>query len=392
MKVVMVGPFPEPGMGIAGGVERVIDTLIGELASRVEIALVVPGASFDGEHINRGVRTLYVKRSPGPGALRYWSIDAIKVTRAVLSLRPDIVHLQGEGGSALRLPVPAILTIHGIVELDLLNSPRALAWGPRVRTMTARMLRLVEQRARRRAGNVIVINPYVREVVPDIAGLRQFDIPNPIDSVFCSDPPVTDVSRPQHLLAVGNIGPRKNTLDIIRMAARLMRTNSAARLTLCGASADAAYHRACADLVTDEGLQDRIEMPGNITAGDLVKRLDEASCLVMASRQETAPMAIAEANARGVPVVAPMAFGIRHMVQPGRNGFFLPADGLDAQAGVLQAALDHGWDRAGIAAEARRTFSVEHVCERTLTAYKEILAARPAPRRKPLHERIAESG
>ena len=45
MKVVMVGPYPEPGAQVAGGVERVIDTLLPVLARAVDLTLVVPGAS-----------------------------------------------------------------------------------------------------------------------------------------------------------------------------------------------------------------------------------------------------------------------------------------------------------------------------------------------------------
>ena len=109
---------------------------------------------------------------------------------------------------------------------------------------------------------------------------------------------------------------------------------------------------------------------------ELVKELDSASVLLMASLQENAPMAIAEAHARGIAVVAPRAFGIKYMIKPGQNGFFLPNGSIEEQARVVRAALDLPWDRASIAAEARVTYAPRRIAEQTVAMYREILATR----------------
>ncbi len=109
----------------------------------------------------------------------------------------------------------------------------------------------------------------------------------------------------------------------------------------------------------------------------------------MTSKQETAPVAIAEAHSRGVAVVAPAAFGIKHMITPGRNGFLLPEGDGDAQVTVLRQALDHDWDRAAIAAEAWTTYGPQAIAAQTLKAYDAVLgrnavhAARASSRRQP---------
>ena len=147
---------------------------------------------------------------------------------------------------------------------------------------------------------------------------------------------------------------------------------------------DEAYHARCKDFIVAEGLTERIRLAGNLSSQQLKDLLDRASCLVMASRQETAPMAIAEAQARGVAVVAPEAFGIRYMIEPGVNGFFWPVDDITAQVGMLRRALDHDWDREEIARAARATYGAKQIAARTLAAYHSVLkncksSSEPAP-------------
>jgi len=374
MKVVMVGPYPEPGAQVAGGVERVIDTLLPVLARAVDLTLVVPGASCDAESTNYGVRTVYLKRGPGPGSMRYWTFDAHRLARAIEGLKPDIVHLQDVAGVGRLIRGPAIFTVHGIIDRDLVSSGRGNVWGPLLRRGMAHVMRIVESRGRNRIGNVILINPYVLEAQPDIGRLRTFAIPNPVDPAFFETVGQSSV-RERRIISVGNIGPRKNILEVLRVAACLMKQDTSLTLVICGKSVDDAYQQKCLDLIRSEGLESRISLPGNLAALDLLRLLDKSACLLMASRQETAPVAIAEANARGVPVVAPQSFGIKHMVVPGRNGFFLPAGDLDTQASVLRRALEHDWDRAGIAKEAQQNYDVRRIAEMTISAYGDVLGA-----------------
>jgi len=371
----MVGPYPEPGNQVSGGVERVIDTLLPELAGYVDLILIVPGANLDAESVNHGVRTIYLKRGPGPGAARYWTIDARRLSQVVEKLAPDIVHLQGVAGVGRLVASPQLLTVHGIVHRDILTSSRGKGWGPLVRLGMAQVMRIVEASARRRIGHVITINPYVREALPDIGALRTFSIPNPVDPAFLTPLPDTGRPREHRIISIGRVGPLKNTLGILRIAAAVMRRNASVSLALYGDTVDGEYKNRCLELIRKEGLEGRIAIKGNVTSTELSQALDCSSCLIMASRQESAPMAITEAHARGVAVVAPEAFGIKYMITPGKNGFFLPAEDLETQADVLRRTLDHDWDRAVIALEAWESYSPRNVAVRTLAAYRDVLAA-----------------
>lgn len=373
MKIVMVGPYPEPGKQVSGGVERVIDALLPDLAGEVDLTLIVPGASRDTETDHHGVRTIYLRRGGGPGALAYWTADARCLARVVAAMAPDLVHLQGVGGVGRLISAPRILTVHGIVHRDLVTSTRGQRWNWFARHGMAQILRAVEARVRWQVGNVIVISPYVSEALPDVGRLRQFPIPNPIDPVFCGALPGGSEPRPRRIMSIGRIGPVKNTLEAVAIAAQLFELDELASYAAFGPWDDVEYLNRCKAIAQGNRVRPRIEFPGAVSSGELRRELDRSSILLMTSKQENAPVAVAEAHARGVAVVAPKAFGIKHMIIPGRNGFFLPDADISVQASVLHRALDYEWDRPAIAADAQATHDPHRIAALTLDAYRDVL-------------------
>ncbi len=372
----MVGPYPEPGAAISGGVERVIDTLLPELSRFVDLTLVVPGSSSDQLYESRGVPTIYLRRGGGPGTLNYWTRDARALAAVVRKLQPDIVHLQAAAGVGRLSGAPKVLTVHGIAHRDMLMSHRSQGYGAIARQSAAQVLRYVEQYSRKPLAGIIVINPYVLEALPDILSRPHVSIPNPVDARFFVDLPDPASLRPRKLIAVGRIGPLKNTTRIIEIAVSVMQDDAHCTLSICGTPADDNYLECCIKLLRESGCSSIVNIAGNKDTVELVKELDTASVLVMASLQENAPMAIAEAHARGVAVVAPRAFGIKYMIKPGQNGFFLPDGSIKEQARVVRAALDYPWERAAIAAQARVTYAPRKIAERTVAMYREILDTR----------------
>lgn len=376
MKVVVVGPYPEPGAVICGGVERVIDTLLPELSRLVDLTLVVPGSRANGFYESRGVPTIYLRRGRGPGTLNYWTRDARALSTVVRELQPDIIHLHAAAGVGRLSRAPKVLTVHGIAHRDMLLSHRSHGYGAIARKTAAQILRYVEQYSRELLAGIIVINPYVLEALPDILSRRHVSIPNPVDARFLVNLPDPASLRLRKLIAVGRIGPLKNTARIIEIAVSVMQSDPHCSLSICGTPADNDYMDCCNNILRKSGCASNVKIAGNKETGELVKELNSASVLLMASLQENAPMAIAEAHARGVAVVAPRAFGIKYMIKPGQNGFFLPDGSIEEQARVVRAALEHPWDRASIAAEARMTYAPRRIAEQTVAMYREILATR----------------
>lgn len=374
MKVALVGPYPEPGQPITGGVERVIDTLLPELRKHVEVTLVVPGAAQDLESVSHGCRTIYLRRGPGPGVLRYWNVDAGRVQHVVSSIGVDLVHLHGLAGLGRRINMPRVLTVHGIAERDLIVAGHGRPWSAFARYGPAALMRHVEVSSRRRIGNVIVISPYVDEVLPDVAALNRFSVPNPVDPAFCLPSSRSKSDRSRRIVSVGRVSRRKNTLGILQLMARVMSDDPSVTISFCGEPIDGEYFDACREFVEANGLNDRVEFLGTLTTAELVLLLDTSSLLVQDSLQETAPVAVAEAQTRGLPALAPNTFGLRYMIEPGLNGFFLPG-GPGDNVKVVHRALEYEWDRQQIGESARRRYGVGNVVEQTVGIYRGVVSA-----------------
>ena len=73
------------------------------------------------------------------------------------------------------------------------------------------------------------------------------------------------------------------------------------------------------------------------------RELAEACCLVLPSFQETLPVAIAEAMAAGVPVVASAVGGVPEMIEEGKSGYLVDPHRPDQIADrVLRILKDPG--------------------------------------------------
>jgi len=120
---------------------------------------------------------------------------------------------------------------------------------------------------------------------------------------------------------VGRIEPRKNQVAVVEAFARLRQTWPDLSLELVGPVADHAYADAVRQAITDAGLDDAVRLTGPVP--DVAPFLRRWCAFVSASLDEGQGLAVLEAMALGVPVVAAKTRGIE--------------DYMDMATGVLVA-------------------------------------------------------
>jgi len=120
---------------------------------------------------------------------------------------------------------------------------------------------------------------------------------------------------------VGRIEPRKNQIALVEAFARVRRTWPDLALELVGPVADHGYADAVRQAIVDAGLDDAVRLTGPVP--DVAPFVRRWCAFVSASLDEGQGLAVLEAMALGVPVVAAKARGIE--------------DYLDVATGVVVA-------------------------------------------------------
>ena len=133
------------------------------------------------------------------------------------------------------------------------------------------------------------------------------------------------------MVAVGNLYPVKDHATLLRALARL----PAARVAIAGrGDQEEPLRRLAAEL----GLSDRVHLLG--LRDDVETVFAAADVFVQPSLSEGLPLAVLEAMANGLPVVATRVGGIPEAVVDGKTGLLVPPGDPAALAAALAAVLD----------------------------------------------------
>lgn len=377
--VVLVAPLPEPGQSARGGVERVTEVLVQGLAHHARVSVVVPNAAIALRTQAAHGEIRYLKRAGVPGFLSYWSHMSRAVLTELRDLRPDLVHVQDMGGVAMFWPhrgaldVPWLFTVHGILDEDIRRSAGEGALRAWSRGLRARVVWAVERMTRPRFDEIVLINPYVLEALPDLTRRNTHAIANPVDRCFLDaalSAPAVDHDR-FRILQMGVISARKNVAGAISLVAALRDMGVPASLDIVGPVVEADYFKACQALVAAEGLQAAVTFHGGFPPAELIKWFDRSDILLLVSDQETAPMVVAEAHCRGLPVAVRPAFGLRHMVKDRIDGCFLDGASLLQDARKLAEMARMEWNRPEIRAAASERYDPDVIVRETLALYEQ---------------------
>jgi len=117
---------------------------------------------------------------------------------------------------------------------------------------------------------------------------------------------------------VGRVEPRKGQLDVIAAFERVRRQVPDAALAFVGPDADADYAARCRDEVARLGLDAHVRWHGHVP--DVARVLVHWQLFVSLSSDEGQGLAVQEAMAARVPVVALAAPGLEDFVSNGRTG------------------------------------------------------------------------
>jgi len=182
------------------------------------------------------------------------------------------------------------------------------------------------------------------------------------------------------VLNIGRIDPQKNQLDLLEAFAALRQEERDIHLVMIGPITGKDYHRHLEDRIDALDMQDRVTLVPGLEQGSplLPGALHAASLFCLPSLHEPFGIAILEAWAAGVPVIAGNIGGIPSFVENGIDGVLVEPGNVPALNKAMAAILDDASLAADLAANGRAkaasAYDWAELASRLERHYQEILA------------------
>lgn len=179
--------------------------------------------------------------------------------------------------------------------------------------------------------------------------------------------------EPGRILFLGRICAAKGVDELLDACARLAPRAPALHLVL-GGDGELEWARRRAD---ELGIGARVALPGWLDAEQRARQLARAWLFCLPSHAEGMPMAMLEAMAAGVPVVASSVGAIPDTLTDGVDGLLVPPGNIDALERALGRLLADPMLHVRLACAARgnieRNYTSERVCGRLGALYAQLM-------------------
>jgi len=173
---------------------------------------------------------------------------------------------------------------------------------------------------------------------------------------------------------VGRLEPRKGQLELVQAFGLLRRKRPKLRLELVGPAADTSYAREIKNFVRAEHMSDSVWLGGQVP--DVFRHERNWELFVSLSRDEGQGMAILEAMALGVPVLAKSCPGVEDYLRDGKNAIALKSDEAKDVAESVGWALDHPRETQKLSEQARKMVENSFPWQRTVLEMETVYGIR----------------
>ena len=393
MRVVIAGDYPEHPPTVVGGIQAVIYNTLLRLSEYGDLDIHVVTCEKWRDPASQKPRVVegdrwtvhYLPSSPRiPHTLTMLAADRRAIRRQIRALAPAVIHAHGQAAAypfaAFDTNLPVLVTVHGINMLEAQVDPRggALKAGLRMRIWG-----LAEHSCLRRASDIIVISPFVREVIGPYTRARLHVVENPVHDDFFE---VKPAPLPGKVLLVGSIQKRKGILEAIQAIHLVRQSVPHAELHIAGAFTPAysEYGDLVRRTVAEAGAASYVHFLGHAGHDALLDAYRTSQVFILPSSLEASPVVLAEAMTAGLPSVVSDIGSTRHLVEEGITGYRVPAGDVRRLAGGLLNLLQDPVLCSELGQRARRVaedrFTAQLAAQKTRDLYLALASASPHAR------------
>jgi len=222
----------------------------------------------------------------------------------------------------------------------------------------------------------------LQEVVP---ACLIYYLPNAIDLLSYADVGQERIESKSdkpclHILYLGHLGKEKGSFDLVCAAKTVLGQEHGVVFDLVGQEQVVGDIEQLKTQVIDAGLEQFIHIKSAVTGAEKINLFRSADIFVYPSYHEGMPMAVIEAMACGLPIIATRVGGLPDLVCPGLNGWLVPAGQPDQLANAIQQLMANPQMRysmqIGSFQLAQEKFDIEKLVSRLLDIYQTLLLPR----------------
>lgn len=368
IRVLMIGP----GEHLVGGISSLVQVLLPRLNQCVDLSYLPT-----------------VQRRPldqsGRVSLPNIVLAAnqyVRFVRELVLFRPHIVHLHTSQGLAWykdtffivlarACRVKVVLHMHGG------NFTERYEKSSRLRQFyTRKVLSL--------ANAVVEVSDERRErLMRTFQMERVYAFRNCIDAEAGLFRPASRSANGAKGLFLGVVGESKGVFDLLEASASLKTSGYPLQIWIAGPEERSGDLDRARMKWQALGLEDVCHFVGTVRGDMKARLLQEASVFVLPSYQEALPMAVLEAMAAGLAIVATPVGGIPEVVRDGHNGFLVTPGDVEDLAEKLALLASDGRMRESMGQRSReiaeRELDVRPYTVRLVALYESLTASGQAP-------------
>jgi glycosyltransferase involved in cell wall biosynthesis len=363
-------PSEKGGMGLA--VRKLVEAQIRDGATRVRLIATTSSRRVPHKYVGFGIAILRV----------VWA--CIKRPKPILHL-----HCAAEGSFTRKALLVRIAKLFGVVTVFEQHTNLFDVWYNSCSETKQRWIR----RQFARPDYVIVVSDFLLRFVRGLGVRRVTTVHRTeyeIDRMFEIRRPKPSSDSSLQILYIGMLTKEKGACDLLAAAARIAGTHPKVTFLMCGDHGVEEARRRAEEL----GLSDVVELPGRVSRARKLEALTSSQIFVLPARVEGQPLAIYEAMASGLPVVACRLDELTDLIKDQRDGLLVAPGDIDALTQAITRLADDPDLRWKLGMSARRTFARRLAtqpspCDRTMQVYQRVL---PRPRKGGGPNRGAASG
>ena len=347
---------------VAGGAETYALTVASGLdGSRYRSVMcgIDQGGALEPEVRRRGVPYHIMHRRPGLD----WRLMG-RMFQLLLREKVDVIHTHHLNQllySAVAARLLGIRIVHTEHSVEMYKS-RKLRWMLRVLSIFCRRVTAIgadgEQTLREKVG----IPAQKLEIVRAAVDLRRFNVPRALAREALGLKPTDRVA-----VIVARLFPEKNHRFLLAAFAEAAERVPDAKLLIVG---DGIEQKAIEEVIAKLNLGDRVAMLG--VRRDIPQILAGADVFVLSSDREGLPIAVLEAMAAGLPVIATSVGDLPLVVKDGQTGVLVPRRDVGEMAEAMVRLLGDGEECARMGRGGRELVSETYSLDQMVRRHSEL--------------------